>query len=174
MKPSMFNLAPIFAVTLLLEGCTPRPAEFKGYDGPPLAVEQLSVIRVPQSRATCIRKLDRIDGETHKSVFSKVEFDRGCIRCSSIKLTPGDYYISGTFHVFRKQSSQLSATVTLEAGHKYTFKGDSCSPLVDLRVGCGVDIGVKTMFGRPMKRTNNTTVYLRDDTAGKVVAGKQW
>ncbi len=176
MKLSIFYFAPIFALVMLLEGCVDW-TDVKGYDGPPLAIEKLVVIK-GLSAFGCrdIRKLVRVDGgrtdrilpldasvlEEYRDASVLEEYRRDSLgfkkELGRIMLLPGEYQIGGSFTGRKANTVNLTVTATLEAGHEYCFVGEWCSGIISLTKCKGY--------------TSN--IYFVDRTTGEVIGGRKW
>ena len=165
MKLSMFYIAPIFALVMLLEGCISW-TEVKGYDGPPLAIEQLAVIdNHPWGCVQCLDGLVRVEDGRRERIFPfdpsvSSEYRREYKGLGLITLPPGEYQISGSYSYtgFKGITASLTVTVTLEAGHEYRFVGEWCSGTIP-----------------PYKCKGYTAnIYFVDRTTGEVIGGKKW
>jgi len=170
MKLSTFYFAPIFALVMLLEGCV-NWTDVKGYDGPPLAIEELVVIKGFSFSCEAIRQLVRVDGgrtdrilplaasvlEEFRDASVLEEYRRDSLgfkkELGRIMLLPGEYQISGWFKARRSRwRADLTVTATLEAGHEYCFVGVRCGGIFE-------------------DYTSN--IYFVDRTTGEVIAGKR-
>jgi hypothetical protein len=159
MKLSMLYIAPIFAAAMLLAGCINPKTEFKGYDGPTLANEELAIIdNEPWGCIGCFRPIALFfeDGKIGRKKLYKE--NEQTTRIDPIKLLPGKYKIIGSHKGHKTKRVHLSAAVTLKAGHRYSFHEEWCSGLISLYDCKGY--------------TSN--LYFQDDTTGEVIARKKW
>ena len=168
MKPSMFYIAPIVAVAVFLEGCgIVKEVDVKGYDGPPLAIEQLAGFdNSPWGCIWCLKRMVRMEDGRGKQIFPRDRIESGPWynmdgsvlnesghknrRIGWIMLLPGEYLIAGSYRASKSTRADLTATVTLEAGHKYSFHDQT------------------TVW------SHMSNIYLADDTTGEVLAGQKW